>query len=161
MHHPAATPRRRAFTLIEVLIVVVILGLLAAVVAVGFGDAVSSTRRSAFVTDLHNFSAAAEYYVADTGQPFEDGASGFLPPGMEHYVEPGDFQRRTPLGGLWDTEGTSSGFTSGLGVHFDDPSENPGLEIMTQIDALIDDGDLTTGAFRQADADRFYYAIVY
>ena len=151
----------RAFTLIEVLIVVVILGLLAAIVSISFRDAVTNTRQSAFVTDLHNFSAAAEYYVADTGQPVADGASGFLPVGMEDYVEPGDFERKTPLGGLWDTEGTDSGFTAGLGVHFDDPSENPGVEVMSQVDALIDDGDLTTGAFRQATTDRFYYAIVY
>jgi len=156
-----ATPRRNAFTLIEVLIVVIILGLLAAIVSIAFNGAVSDTRQSAFVTNLHNFSVAAEYYVADTGQPVADGASGFLPAGMEQYVEAGDFQRKTPLGGLWDTEGTESGFTAGLGVHFDDPSENPGVDIMTQVDALIDDGDLTTGAFRQATADRFYYAIVY
>ena len=89
----------RAFTLIEVLIVVVILGLLAAIVSISFRDAVTNTRQSAFVTDLHNFSAAAEYYVADTGQPVAGRSSGRLTRrrrGTQAATQPGCRGRNRP-----------------------------------------------------------------
>lgn len=32
---------------------------------------------------------------------------------------------------------------------------------MRDVDALLDDGDLATGTFRQFDSDRFYYIVEY
>lgn len=160
---PRNTPKRpaRGFTIIEILVVVVILGILASVVFAGFKDAVTESRQSAFASELHNYVSAAEYYIADTGQLPADGGSGEVPVGFERYIDTGDWESATPLGGLWDTEGSDSGFTSGLGVHFMG-GDNPGDEIMSQVDGIIDDGDLTTGLFRQAsDSNRFYYVLVY
>ncbi|MFT5423725.1 MAG: prepilin-type N-terminal cleavage/methylation domain-containing protein [Phycisphaerales bacterium] len=164
-HNHARTPPANAppkgFTLVEILIVVIILGILASVVFAGFKDAVSESRQAAFATELHHYVTAADYYAADTGQLMADSGSGQVPDGFERYINTGDWESATPLGGVWDTEGSDSGFTAGLGVHFNN-NDSPGDTVMSQVDGIIDDGDLTTGLFRQAaDVNRFYYVLVY
>jgi hypothetical protein len=52
------------------------------------------------------------------------------------------------------------GFTSSLGVHFwGGHGANPGDAYMSEIDNLIDDGDLATGYFRKLDSDRYYIIV--
>ena len=71
---------RKGFTLIELLIVVVIIGILAAIAIPKFAD----TKRKAYVTamksDLKNMVSAAEAYFADNntydGYTAPDGSSG-------------------------------------------------------------------------------------
>jgi hypothetical protein len=63
-----------------------------------------------------------------------------------------------PIGGRWDAELNENGITSGIGVHFQ--GDNPGDDFMRQIDERFDDGDLSTGVFRQlTDSNRFYWVI--
>ncbi|MEM9372696.1 MAG: hypothetical protein AAGA55_03550, partial [Planctomycetota bacterium] len=59
----------------------------------------------------------------------------------------------------WDIEANENGVTLGIGVHFQ--GDNPGDEFMLDIDTKFDDGDLSTGVFRQlTDSSRFYWVIV-
>ncbi|MEQ8769421.1 MAG: type II secretion system protein [Phycisphaerales bacterium] len=153
------TPARRGFTLVEILIVVVILGILAAIVVPAFGDAVRQSREGAFVSSLKNMAKAAEMYQAKTGLYLEDGSTGVLPAGFDEYVDASEFENGTPLGGEWDTEFLDNGFTSAIGVVFD-AADTPGDAVMTEVDALFDDGDLATGLFqRGTNANRYYYVI--
>jgi len=43
-----------------------------------------------------------------------------------------------------------------IGVHFNGGGDTRDAAFMTEIDAILDDGDLATGSFRQTASDRFY-----
>lgn len=150
--------RARAFTLVEILIVVVILSVLAAIVVPAFAGAIDDSRKGAFVADLKTFADAAELYTVREGAYPADGSTGVVPAGFETYVEAADFTAPTPIGGRWDTEFMDNGFTSAVGVHFQ--TDDPGQAFMETVDALFDDGDVLTGVFQQAvDPTRYYYVI--
>lgn len=60
--------RKSAFTLIEILVVVVILAILAAVVVPNVIGKIAEGRISAAITDITSFKTALQLYNADTGQ---------------------------------------------------------------------------------------------
>ena len=152
-------PCRRAFTLVEILIVVVILGILAAIIIPSFTNASEDTKQTAFIASVKNFSNAAMVFRAMTGQHLEDAGSGIIPAGFDEYIRQDDWENGTPIGGVWDAELNSFGLTSALGVHFDGTGDTQDATFMTHIDQQFDDGDLATGAFRQLAADRYYYVL--
>lgn len=157
----AAVPRaaRSGFTLVEILIVVVILGVLAAIVVPAFGGSTDEARKAAFITELKIFADAAEYYGAREGSFLEDSSTGNVPSGLERYIDVDGWLDGTPIGGEWDAELNENGITSGIGVHFSGGGA-PSDEFMTDIDARFDDGNLETGVFRQLnDNTRFYWVI--
>lgn len=151
---------RRAFTLVEILIVVVILGILAAIVVPQFSDASEEARRGSFLTNLTYFAEQCEYYAIKTGQYPPDGGSGDLPAELEGFIRPDDFENGTPIGGVWDTEFNDNGIGAGVGVHFNGIGETRDDAYMLLIDGQFDDNDLATGAFRQTAADRYYYVLL-
>jgi len=155
-NHQQARP---AFTLIEILVVVVILGILAAVVIPQFIGVSGDVERMAFVSDVRIFVEAAGRYEIDTGQYLEDSASGELPTGFEPYIQEDKWTDVTPIGGVWDAEFESFGIVSALGVHFNGEGETRDDDYMQLIDDIIDDGDLAAGAFQKLDDDRYYYII--
>ncbi len=148
-----------AFTLVEILIVVVILGILAAIVVPAFAGATDESRRGAFAESLHSLIESAEIYQARTGQHIPDSSSGVFPPELLGYIRESDFEGGTPVGGVWDTEFNDSGVTSAVGVHFDGTGETQDDAYMTLVDAIVDDGDLSTGVFRMLAASRYYYVL--
>ncbi len=147
---------RSAFTLVEILIVVVILGILAAIVVPQFTGATDEARQSTFITSLKTYADACEYFTAREGHYPEDGSSGQIPAGFEFYVDQDEFESPTPLGGVWDVEFNEMGVTSAVGVHFQGVAVP---DFMLQIDETFDDGDLDDGIFQQLAADRFYYIV--
>jgi general secretion pathway protein G len=59
--------RARGFTLVELLIVVIILAILAAIVVPQFADSANDARQSAYSTDLSNLRAVVELYRQQHG----------------------------------------------------------------------------------------------
>jgi type IV pilus assembly protein PilA len=59
--------RRSGFTLIELLIVVVIIGILAAIAVPKFQSTKGKANAAALKSDLHNLATAEEAYLFDTG----------------------------------------------------------------------------------------------
>jgi prepilin-type N-terminal cleavage/methylation domain-containing protein len=159
---PRSTPRgfvrRHGFTLVELLIVVVILAILAAVVIPTFNDASAESKRNRFVDNLRSFITAAQYATEKNGDTIEDASSGTLPTELAGLVPAHSWENGTPMDGVWDSEKASFGFASSIGVHYL-TGTNPGDAEWTQVDALVDDGDLTTGAFRKLASDRYYFII--
>jgi len=164
MRRPTANnrsrPARSAFTLIEVLVVVIVLGILAAIIIPSVAMAGVQSAQAAFVTELKTWDRAAQVFIARRGVLPEDSSSGVAPTGFELYADTEDFESGTPLGGSWDFEQGTWGVASAVGVHFDGPEGPQSDAIMTEIDAIFDDGDLTTGSFQKFEADRFYYIVV-
>jgi len=155
---PPPTSTRHAFTLVEILIVVVILGILAAIVVPRFAGASEQARVTAFGTSLMTYADAAEYYSAREGRYPADSSSGVVPSGMELYIEEDEWTGGTPLGGVWDTEYNDSGVSAAVGVHFMG-GDNPGDAVMALVDDAFDDGDLSTGLFQKLAGDRYYYIL--
>jgi general secretion pathway protein G len=73
MHHQRD---RRGFTLVEILIVVVILGILAAIVIPKFTNASEDAKRSSLTSSLHSLRSQIELYMLQHGDkpPTIDGA---------------------------------------------------------------------------------------
>jgi len=146
--------KHRAFTLVEILIVVVILGILAAVVVPSFANATEPTRQTTFITNMKDFAESIQVYKIRNNDYPADTAAGEFPAGFEEYVNPQDWLGATPIGGSWVTEDTEDGY--GVGVHFDGTGETRDDVYMLEIDEIFDDGDLETGNFRAISDDRYY-----
>jgi general secretion pathway protein G len=152
------TRARKAFTLVEILIVVVILGILAAIVVPQFTGATEDARIGAFISSLKTYADTCEYYNASEGRYPVDGSSGAVPAGMESYIDASEWTAGTPLGGVWDTEYFDSGVTAAVGVHFNGGT-NPGDAVMTLVDERFDNGDLNTGLFQKLANERYYFVL--
>jgi type II secretory pathway pseudopilin PulG len=144
---------------VEILVVVIILGILAALVSAVFADSADDARRTAFVTDVRIFRDAAYMFYAEQREFPEDASSGTLPAGFGEYADEDKWTAVTPIGGVWDFEQNSFGITSGFGVHFDGTGMTRDDAYMTLIDEMCDDGDLTTGRFQKIDGARYYEII--
>jgi prepilin-type N-terminal cleavage/methylation domain-containing protein len=155
MASPSNNRRRAAFTLVEIMIVVAIIGICAAIALPAFAKARKRGQQTTFINALRVFTDAAEVYMMNTGQYLEDSDSGQVPSGLEAYIQSGQWTCGSPVGGLWDCELNENGITSAIGVDFSGGG-NPGEEFMQEIDELYDDGDLTTGKFRKIAENRYY-----
>ncbi len=144
----------RAFTLVEILIVVVILGILAATVVPSFANATEPTRQTTFITNMKDFAEAAQIYKVRNNEYPADTNTGDLPDGFDELIDPRDWLGETPIGGQGGTEETDTGY--GIGVHFDGTGETRDDDYMLEIDEIFDDGDLTGGIFQKTEDNRFY-----
>ncbi len=149
---------RRAFTLIEILIVVVILGVLASLVIPQFIGASGEARRAAFVTSARMFVVAAKRYELDHGE-YPASKAGKLPDGFGDYIQSNQWMTATPIGGKWEARVNKDGVRSALGVHYGgtDPENDPAT--MQLIDEMADDGDLNTGAFQQFGGNHYFFIV--
>ncbi len=81
---------RRAFTLIELMVVVVIIGILAAIAIPRYRDITLKANAAAIVADTRVIVHAAQLYLADNGHYPQDGWWGEVPPDLAPYL-PEDF----------------------------------------------------------------------
>ncbi len=159
MRHPGPKARGAAgFTLVELLIVVIILGVLAAVVIPTMGGVTDDTRITAFATEMSVLADAAERYQVVEDSSLPDTSSGVWPTEWDGYIRQDQFEAPTPLGGVWDTELNSFGVVSAVGAHFNG-GDVPADADLAAVDLMMDDGDITTGKVRKLADDRFYYVL--
>jgi len=145
----------QGFTLVEIMIVVVIIGLLAAMAVPAFQRIRRNVQNKTFANDLRQIRGAADQYIMEYSAYPEDGFPGSLPVGLAEYLPSGFGARNTPVGGQWDWDFQQFGCTAGISVY--QPMADAAQ--MQELDALIDDGDISEGSFH-ARSDGYIYVIV-
>ena len=147
--------RNNGFTMVEIMVVVVLIGLLSALSMPFFNKARKASNHAAFMNDLRVFAGATETLYLSTGNIPVDSNTGNIDPELEEYVHAGFFERETPLGGSWDVEANDSGIVLGVGVagYTVDDAE------IQEIDAKYDDGNITSGQMRKITGSRYYWVI--
>jgi prepilin-type N-terminal cleavage/methylation domain-containing protein len=144
----------RAFTLVEIMIGVAIIGLLAAIGLPSFLAARQKSQNAKLIASLRVAVDGFEMYAADHNQ-FPPGLlAGKMPTGMDAYLEGMRWTEETPVGGLWQWQGNASGSAGYVTI----VKPTAPVEQMREIDAKIDDGDENTGTF-QISNGRWRYAV--
>jgi prepilin-type N-terminal cleavage/methylation domain-containing protein len=150
MSSPCAAARR-AFTLVEIMIVVVIIGLLATMALPAFKRVQRSALSKRYINDARQIRDAAERYALENGT-FPPNGIGAIHPNLRGYV-PDKLFGASPIGGVWDWD-FQQGVTAAISVWQFTVSD----EQLLDIDRTIDDGDLGTGYFRKVN-DKAVYVI--
>ena len=143
---------KRGFTLVEIMIVVVIIGILAAMAGVAF----KHTRERAIATrvanDLRVFADAFQTYTLENGAYPEDVGPATVPTGMEEYIKTNMFTSETPAGGSYDWDEGVFGITAAVSL------QRPTVDsaVLLEIDKIVDDGNLSTGNVRSRSGGLLY-----
>ncbi|KAF0095680.1 MAG: prepilin-type N-terminal cleavage/methylation domain-containing protein [Puniceicoccaceae bacterium 5H] len=147
--------QRSGFTLLELMVVVVIIGLLAAIAIPTFRGLRATTHASTTAKEFRTFVGIFEHYGFEQGAWPADTAPGVVPPGLEDAFVADDFTATSKIGGHWDWQYQQNGVYAALAIT--DPTINE--DYQRKIDALLDDGDLTTGSFQKLGGNSLTYII--
>jgi prepilin-type N-terminal cleavage/methylation domain-containing protein len=144
--------RAAGFTLVEIMIVVSIIALLAVMSLPSFLRARQHAQNAKFMNGLRVATDAFQMYAMEHNAYPADVNRAVVPSGMAMYFGPTfDWTKPTPIGGNWDWDSGVFGFVAGVSV-VGSPADTAQ---MTEVDAKIDDGDLSTGAFQNTAGDRY------
>ena len=154
---------RRAFTLVEIMIVVAIIGLLAAMAIPAFQKVQQNSRVSRFASDLRTFAAGLDTMMLEVGALPGDPGTGSLAGGhaqLAEYINAATYIQETSIGGRWDIDSSDVGLNCVVGVDFGGAPNSVQLANLEAVDALIDDGDLSTGVFQGYQSNRRGYLTI-
>lgn len=142
MHH--------AFSLIEILVVVVVIGILAAVVVPNTIMAGDMARVAATGEDLKAIARAVEAYRNDTGRWPRDANRAVLPPELAEFFTKADpFIKTVPIGGIYDYDGATGSRGPRITIRAGTGNPIAADATITELDEAIDDGNLGTGRLRK------------
>ena len=148
-----------AFTILELMIVVSIIGLLAILAVPAALKQRMRARDSAFLNDLRILSAAFEQYAIERGDYPSDAGPGIEPAGFSSYMPARiRWDAETHIGGQWEWDRANNSAAKIYGVYAGLSVVNPKRTTlqMADIDVRLDDGDIDSGRFRRRDGGYIY-----
>lgn len=154
---PQRTKAYPGFTLVEIMIVVVIIGMLAAMAVPAFQQVRERSQNSALANDLRIFAEAFETYAMEYGSYPADAGVGVVPAemlGEKSSLDVVKFTATTPVGGRYDWDENVFGFAGAVSV----TDTTMSTAQLQQFDADFDDGNLSTGQFR-GNTSRYSYIL--
>lgn len=143
----------------EIMVVVVIIGLLAALAIPAVQRTQRASRNARIINDLRVFAQAFEIYNTQNGGWPDSAGPGVmptLPVSIADTLRAASWQGVTALGGQWqwDNDSAAGGEASIWITGFNCTDAQ-----LTELDAKMDDGNLTTGKFKKASATRLVYVL--
>ncbi len=153
----------RAFTLVEIMVVVVIIGLLAAAGIPSYRRITMRSKVTTIANDLKQFSTVIQAYTLQNGHWPADGTPQIVPTEMAGSM-PGNFELTSPFGGVykWNYDVSADGVTAKAALIVQTAPGNPisdDEELLTMLDKQMDDGDLTTGLIQTGSTNSLVYII--
>lgn len=136
--------QKRGFTLVEIMIVVVIIMLLAAMALPAFQRSRMNAQNSRVVNDIRIFQGAFQQYALEYGDFPADVGPRTVPPGVGQYFHAKNFLERTAVGGFYDWDYGVFGVTAAVSVDGTTCSSDQ----LLMIDEDVDDGNPTSGNVR-------------
>lgn len=142
----------RGFTLVEMGVVTLIIGVMAAAAMPALRLAAQTARANAVVNDLRVFASAFQAYAQQNGAYPVDAAIGVLPPVMVGSLGNTSWLRVTPIRGRYNWEynkvHVGTRYRAAIGIRTKSPSTvMTDRQQLLAIDRRIDDGNLATGNF--------------
>jgi prepilin-type N-terminal cleavage/methylation domain-containing protein len=155
--------RSRAFTLVEIMVVVAIIGLLAAAALPTYRHLTLRSKATAIEADLRAFSTAFITYNLQNGKWPADGDPGVVPPEMANAL-PVNFALKTPMGGVykWCFDVPADGVPAKAAIIVQTVMGNPvtdDQELFEMIDRQMDDGDLEKGSVQVGSSNSLVFII--
>ncbi len=148
-YHRGSCAHSHGFTLIELMIVILIIGILAAVGIPNYINYQKNAKVARTAQELRSLSQAFVAYLAENGD-YPPDSHATLPAGMELYINPAIWADGTPIGGSYNWEGPDTYPYAGLAIL--DPTIE--ARYVVALDAMLDNGDLATGRFRNGTSGR-------
>lgn len=131
--------------------VVVIISLLALLAMPALTKVRRNAQTNRFLSDLRTFTQAFEGFASMNGSFPANAFAGVVPVGMEEDLKTPAWKIVNSLGGRWNWDNLPAGVgvaSSGITAP---------LSQMVQIDARIDDGDLSNGNFQLLPSGKYIY----
>ena len=150
--HNRTLAGKSGFTLVEIMIVVVIIGILAAMAGVAFKHVRERSVATRVANDLRVFADAFQTYTLEVGSYPADVGPATVPAGMGEYLNASIFTSETPAGGRYDWDEGVFGITAAVSVM----STTIGAETILMIDEILDDGNTNTGFVRARSGGLMY-----
>jgi len=147
------------FTLVEIMVVVVIIGLLAALAIPAFRRAQRGSQNTRMVNDFRVFAQAFDIYNTQNGGWPDSAGPGVVPSvpvTIADTLRAASWQVGTGLGGQWQWENAlASSGDAGICITNYTCTEDQ----LAELDAKMDDGNLATGRLKKAAPTRVIYVL--
>lgn len=149
--------KRSAFTLVEIMIVVAILTNVLLVALPAFIRSRNMAQNTRYISDMRTIVGAFEMYAAENNRFPASASPNIVPAGMSIYLSGIPYTDGNAIGGQWywsyDSAASPAARLGSVSpFNLDDVR-------MTDIDERIDNGILSTGAWRKSGAKDVYYVV--